>query len=363
MKWILILCTLIVGDRALAGGDTTKPTYPGTIVYAHAGSIMALAPSGTSGATELAKLPEGEAAPVWIEANPDGTLISVQLAHGAAWLVKGESDLKSGACTGRARPAPNGACLVCAGDKSWIMVNAAKPEIVHELPSTLREVSFLGPTPPDLAALADEGVVGFERKSADQHRLLGKPGKASHLLVSPDGSRAVAIIGDGDDSRVYTFDLDGEGVPRRIGGPGTPTAWSADSAWVIVQEGTLPPEGGGEDAGEARLDDRSIFGVAAKKPPAKKTPPKTPPKAPPKKKPAELKTIERAPAVRTCIVRATGGESKCWDGFTGLALSPDSAFVLLERGGSLFIGTMAGVRPEPPRKLVDGADGAATWIP
>src|SRR5262249_6072574 len=56
-------------------------------------------------------------------------------------------------------------------------------------------------------------------------------------------------------------------------------------------------------------------------------------------------------------------EVKCWDGFTGMAFSPDSTQVLLRKEHALYIGKIAGVRPEPPVKVIDNVDGAATWTP
>jgi hypothetical protein len=67
--------------------------------------------------------------------------------------------------------------------------------------------------------------------------------------------------------------------------------------------------------------------------------------------------------IRACVARATGGEVKCWGGYTGMAFSPDSTLVLLKRDESLYVGKIAGVRPEPPRKIIDDVDGAATWVP
>jgi hypothetical protein len=63
------------------------------------------------------------------------------------------------------------------------------------------------------------------------------------------------------------------------------------------------------------------------------------------------------------VARATGGEVKCWDGYTGMAFSPDSTRVLLKRDKALYVGKIAGVRPDPPVKTVDNSDGAATWAP
>jgi hypothetical protein len=35
----------------------------------------------------------------------------------------------------------------------------------------------------------------------------------------------------------------------------------------------------------------------------------------------------------------------------------------LKKGKSLFIGKIAGVHPDPPVKIIDDAEGAATWVP
>jgi hypothetical protein len=63
------------------------------------------------------------------------------------------------------------------------------------------------------------------------------------------------------------------------------------------------------------------------------------------------------------VARAVGGEVKCWDRYTGLAFSPDSTLVLLKRDKALYVGKIAGVRPDPPVKIIDEVDGAATWVP
>jgi hypothetical protein len=62
-------------------------------------------------------------------------------------------------------------------------------------------------------------------------------------------------------------------------------------------------------------------------------------------------------------VRAVGGETKCWADYEAVGFSPDSALVLLRKEKALYVGTIAGVRPEPPRKVLDEVDGPAVWLP
>src|SRR5262249_40865218 len=160
------------------------------------------------------------------------------------------------------------------------------------------------------------------------------------LLIAPNGKNAVAIFGEGEENRVRSFLLDGDGVSRQLGGPGVPTLWSWDSLWVLFQEGDIknaPAPGGDEGALEA------IDPFLAAAPPKKK---RRPPGRPPVPAAVPVTT-------RVCVARATGGEVKCWDGFTGMAFSPDSTQVLLRKEHALYIGKIAGVRPEPPVKVID----------
>ena len=62
------------------------------------------------------------------------------------------------------------------------------------------------------------------------------------------------------------------------------------------------------------------------------------------------------------VVRAVGGESKCWNHFLGKGFAPSCDKALLWRDGSLWIGKIPGVRPDPPRRLIEQADGPAVWV-
>ncbi len=216
------------------------------------------------------------------------------------------------------------------------------------------EASFRGESS-EIAALDGAGVVGFDLANPADKKRLAKRGNPTHLLIAPDGNHAVGMFGAGDAGRVRSFLLDGEGVSRQLGGPGIPTLWSWDSTWVLFQEGDIKKFKGTDDDEGAMLEPSATdvgsldpFVLAAPAKPKHKTPPSPPP---------------RTPDNRACVGRATGGEVKCWDDFVGQAFSPDSTLVLLKRGNSLYVGKIAGVHPDPPVKIVDDVDGAATWIP
>jgi hypothetical protein len=325
----------------------------GTIIFTHMGSVLQQPADLSEPAVTIAELPDDATEVRWAEPTADGRLIVLDFDSYSAWLASAGPDrpiaLRGGGCTGRARPSPKGGAVVCPTRDGPTMLEARGNGRLL-LPGPLDELAYRGPTAFDLAAITADGVVGLTCKEPGRRQLLAKAGPRSHLLVAPNGQNAVAVFGEGEDGRVRSFLLDGEGVSRQLGGPGIPTAWSWDSTWVLFQEGDIknapaPAQPGDEGAIEAP----SRFVLAA--PPRKKKPP-------PKKTPAAAPTT-----TRVCVARASGGEVKCWDDFTGMAFAPDSTEVLLRRGTSLYIGKIAGVRPEPPVKIIDGVDGAATWTP
>jgi hypothetical protein len=345
--------TLLLTALAAAAPTTQAQAQgaTGKIVFARGGALYQQADDGKGEATELAGLSDDATEARFLEATVDAKLIAIDMGQAATWLQKGAGALGSGPCVARARPSPRGECVVCPGVDTPQLVSA-KGDTWKGLEVAGRDLQFRGPDGKLMVMLTDNGVIGFDRRTPKKTEVLAKAGAKSHLVVSPDGTRAAAVFGEGATSRIKTFLLDGEGTPRQLGGPGVPILWSWDSSWLITQEGINPDEeGGGDDDDSADAGgaaDRSLLAA--------------PKKAKPKKKP-EPKPEPKGPTTRACAVRATGGETKCWDDYEGLAFSPDSTRVLLRKGTSLYVGKIAGVRPEPPVKLLDNIDGAATWIP
>lgn len=354
MKLLLGLALTLVAGAAHADG--------GTIVFTRFGGVFQRSAEGGA-AVQVAELPDDASEVRFAEATRDGRLIVLDMSTYSVWLASTGGDaqvhVQGGPCTGRARPAPAGDAVICGTAEGPALLAASRVD-ESALPGTLDEAQFRGPSGFDLAGLADEGVVGIDRRKPDDRRVLAKPGARSHLLIAPNGEQAVAVFGEGIDGRIRSFVLDGDGVSRQLGGPGVPTLWSWDSTWVMFQEGDIknaPAPGSGEDGLlEESSPPPSPWLFAAPAAGQKKSTPKRPggkrgaPAPPP-------------PTSRVCVARATGGEVKCWDNFTGMAFSPDSTLVLLKRDKSLYIGKIAGVRPDPPQKILDDVDGAATWVP
>jgi hypothetical protein len=369
MVWTLAAMTLIMVAVAAPGraADTPAPP-PGRVLFVRGDALIEVPGDGKGAEREVARLPAEIGAVSWLEATADGGLVVARGASGSAWLVAGETTWRTG-CAGVARPSPTAECVLCESGGSLALIGVTKAFRV-EVPGTWRDVSFLG-GPKELATLTTGGVIGFGPRAPKKARPLTKAGAVSHFLAAPDGSKGVAVFGHGKDSRVHGFVLDGEGVPRRLGGPGVPVVWSWDSTWVLIEEGSPPPEDGGApgegpeggepDEGGSEPDVGEERGAmeAAPDPWLAAAPAQKKNK---KKKAPEPKKEEPRARVRSCVVRAVGGESKCWNGFTSRSFAPENERVLLWRDGNLYAGKIPGVRPEGPKKIVEKADGPAVWV-
>jgi hypothetical protein len=367
---VVAVVVAVIVAAAAPGGVARADS--GTLVFTRMGSVLER-PADGGDSIEIAHLPDDASEVRFVEATRDGKLMVLDMGSYSVWLASGGADkpmhVQGGPCTGRARPSPMGDVVVCQTAEGSILVAAARQDQTA-LPDGLDEPQFRGPSGSALVALADVGVVGFDKRKPDDKEVLAKSRPRSHLFVSPNGEMAAAVYGEGAEGRIRTFLLDGEGVPRQLGGPGIPTLWSWDSSWIMFQEGDIknaPAPASGEDGLNEAPPDAPLllgdpfalgtFGGAAQQR-AKKSTPRRPGPAGRRPPPAPPPT-----ATRVCVARATGGEVKCWDNFTGMAFSPDSTLVLLKRDKSLYVGKIAGVRPDPPVKILDGVDGAATWVP
>jgi hypothetical protein len=276
-----------------------------TIIYARAGALYRADPRGR-GETELAKLPakatvralRTDAAGKVLLADLDGTWQWMPLDGSTAQLVPLP-------CTeGPAQLAEDTACVVCRGEHGSVIVHLPTGKVtpVGVLPAGAR---ITGAFPDHRLVWADAGGVWSAPPGDVAHRTkLAPEPPLRGFLPSPDGTRALGVYAD----EVYVdihhkkpaevlmgFQLDGQGARRKAIETGVPVEWSHDSQWVLVQD--------------------------------------------------------RASA---CLVRATGGEYKCWKGYTAGSISPDGKYALVfgARAGS---GKKPAPPPPPPREA-EGAD-------
>jgi len=128
------------------------------------------------------------------------------------------------------------------------------------------------------------------------------------LSVAPDGKRGVGVFAKSDTRAggLYSFRLDPSGAPRRLFRDSVAVAWSTNGEWLLVQADTS-----------------------------------------------------------ACLVRAVGGQYKCWDGFRAASLSGDGQDVYLigddEGVSSLFTAPLKGTRSAKPKRLRRRV-GSVQWI-
>jgi hypothetical protein len=244
-----------------------------------------------------------------------GTVLLADLAGKWAWMpldgsTRSLTDLPC--ADGPAQLAEDGSSVLCRSATS------ANQSILVELP---RGPSAARPgkatavdVPPTGARVAGEGV---ERRlvwadangvwSASPADLKSRSRVALDpplrgFLASPDGAHAVGVYEDQVFADVkhtrpaevlMTVQLDGRGARRKAIQDGVAVEWSHDSQWVLVQDGA-----------------------------------------------------------RVCIMRASGGQYKCWRGYTAASLSSDGRWALL-------LGNRDGSRKQTPRKQAKKPTGKA----
>jgi hypothetical protein len=282
----------------------------GHVIFARGAALYQVDARGRNEA-QLAPLP----AKVTVRAlrsDAEGKVLLADLAGKWAWMpldgqAKALLELPCG--DGPAQLAEDGTSVLCRSPK------AANQAIVIELGGKAAPVAL--PVPPAGARLVGTGI---ERKLvwADSLGVWRSPDRAvtpkdrlapdaplRGFLASPDGARAIAVYADTVFADVHhtrsaevlmTVQLDGKGARRKAIRDGVAVEWSHDAQWILVQDGAS-----------------------------------------------------------ACIMRASGGQYKCWKGFTAASLSPDGRWglVLGNRDGSrkqtpVKPSKSAKARPAPP---------------
>ena len=332
---ILLSCLSVVLTAVLTAVFATaapgrSEARPSSMPSAGAGSIMFVrgsaiwrAPVRAAGkAVAIANLGDVARRVTRLEAAPGGGAVLVELGKEVGWIRAGgkprrgdTTPLRMLACVAPARFSPEGdriACTVEGGRTALYVLASGGARAIHYPAS--RILGFRGS---DRLVVQDRRGLWADSVAVPGRRTLLSPHlPTSDLLVAPDGRRAVGIfppLRKADTAGLYVFQLDGNGVRRRLLAQGTPVVWSMDSRWLLAQSSE---EG-------------------------------------------------------ACIVRAVGGEYKCWSRFEAVSLAPDGSYALLARPAEdgtegqrdLYVGQLEGVRPAPPVLLERGVSGPATWVP
>jgi hypothetical protein len=176
-------------------------------------------------------------------------------------------------CTGHPLLHPSKTCVVCAVGAETAFIRLENGlSVTRALPGA----TVTGTASAPRLIWSDAGIWSAPFADVGQKTLVAPESPARGLSIAPDGSRALGVF-PGVVGRkrepgelLYSFALDGTAARRKAIRDGIPVQWSADSQWVLVQDGA-----------------------------------------------------------RACVMRAVGGEYRCWKGYTGVSIAPDGMHALL----------------------------------
>jgi hypothetical protein len=266
----------------LAGSGHADDEFRGaSVIFARGSSLYRTDPRGR-GETEVAKLAEKVAVRA-LRTDARGSILLADLGGRWSWmkLDGSASTLTDLPCAdGPAQLAVDGACVLCRSTTSEtgsVIVNLATGKTTKvEIPAPGARLVGEG-TNRRLIWADSGGLWSAPPGNAKAKKQVGPEAPLRSFLPSPDGSRAVGVFLDkiyqGKQTKpaelLMSFALDGEAVRRKAIKSGVPIEWSHDNHWVLVQDGGS-----------------------------------------------------------SCIMNATGGEYKCFKGFTGASIASDGQWSL-----------------------------------
>jgi hypothetical protein len=306
----IALATGGVRDAAALGDDD----FGGATVIFVRGSTLYQIDARGKAETEIAQL----AAKVTVRAlrtDAQGAVLLADLAGRWAWMpldgtTRSLADLPC--ADGPAQLAEDGSSVLCRSPSDVnrsIVVDLPRGRPPRSGKTTAIDV------PPTGARIAGEGAErrvvwaddsGVWTAAPSDLRNRSRVALDSPLrgfLASPDGEHAIGVYADEIFADVkhtrsaellMTVQLDGQGARRKAIRDGVAVEWSHDSQWVLIQDGAS-----------------------------------------------------------TCIMRAGGGQYKCWRGYTAASLSSDGRWALV-------LGNRDGSRKQTPRKPAKPTAGKAS---
>jgi hypothetical protein len=286
MRRVVVLLGVLVALTAPARADDDY--RGGTVIFARGASLYRTDPRGKT-ETEIATL----AAKTVVRALRTDAAGSVLLADvGGTWqwmpLDGSTKTLTDLPCAdGPAQLAEDAACVLCRGKQgATIIVNLASGATTPiDAPAPGARIAGRG-ADRKLVWADKNGVWTASPREPKKATKVAPEAPLRGFLPSPDGGRALGVYADS----VYTdahhtkpadvlmnFALDGQGARRKVIKDAVPVEWSHDAQWALVQDGAS-----------------------------------------------------------ACILRASGGQYKCWKGYTAVSIAPDGtwALVLANRDGS-----------------------------
>jgi hypothetical protein len=283
LKRALVAALVVAPAIASAGEADDERLTTASIIYARGTALFKSDARGKS-EVELAQLPTKTAVRA-LRTDADAKTLLVDLGGKWSWMPldgKATTLTELPCADGPAQLANDGACVICRGSASpnksvIVQLQTGKVTPIEAPPMGARLVGLGGDRKlvwADAAGVwsSPPGNLKAKKKVAPDAPLRG-------FLPSPDGSRAAGVYTDivHDSPKttkpadiLMTFALDGEGARRKTIKASIPVEWSYDNEWLLVQDGAA-----------------------------------------------------------ACVAKASGGQYKCWKGYTAASIAPDGAYALL----------------------------------
>ncbi len=243
----------------------------------------------------------------------NGSIFLVSTENNHYWVATQPDQIRviRHVCRGHAVLSADGRCVLCQDRNGTITLERLLPT-AKKVTSKIRGdlASLLGDHTRELVVVTKNGVEAVNIAKPTQRRLVAGVAPVTDLLVAPNGKHAVAVFGESQDrgTGLYVFTLSGDHVRRKLVSNAIPVVWSSDSRWLVVTR-----------------------------------------------------------KQRGCVVRASGGQYRCFAGFRAIGLAPDFKEVLLTKGKpaalTLFRADLGGAHSRKPIRLHSGVQGAAIWLP
>ncbi|HEU0029749.1 MAG TPA: hypothetical protein VFQ53_03880 [Kofleriaceae bacterium] len=288
MKLSLALVGLLASS-AFAG---TAELDRASVIYVR-GTTLYRSDGRGKNESELAALP-AKATVRALRTDAAGTVLLADLAGKWSWMpldgsAKTLAELPCG--DGPASLQDDGSAVVCRakqGTGSVVIQLKSGKQTAVAVPAAGARL-FGTATARKLVWADKTGIWGAPPEELAKKTQLAPEAPLRSFVPSLDGTRAVGVYNDYifegrkkvPAEVLVTFALDGKGARRKGIRHGVPLDWSHDNQYVLVQEGA-----------------------------------------------------------KACLMRANGGQYKCWRGFTAVSLAPDGSYALV----------LGGSRPSAPPK-------------